>query len=178
MEIWKVIEGFHNYMVSNEGRIYSRKTNSIMKPTPDTKGYLRISFYENGKSRTFKVHRLVAQAFIPNPENLPQVNHKDENKSNNAVSNLEWCTNSYNRNYGTATERTRLANTNCKSTSAPVKCLETGEIFPSLMEAERKTGAKNIFWCCKGKRNTSGGFHWEYAGNVRRIDNRKVVCFE
>lgn len=174
MEEWKDIRGFKNYMISNRGRVYSKKKHMIMKPTPDHKGYLRITFYENEKNNTKKVHRLVAEAFIENTGNLPQVNHRDENKKNNLVENLEWCTNSYNRGYGTATERTRLANLNCKSTSVPVRCIETGEIYPSMQEAERKTGAKNIFWCCVGRRHTSGGFHWEYAGNIRRKDNHKV----
>ena len=175
MEEWRDIKEFENYMISSLGRVYSKKKHMIMKPTPDKKGYLRISFYENGKNNTRKVHRLVVQAFIDNPENLPQVNHKDENKENNSVENLEWCTNSYNRMFGTATERTRMENLNCKSTGVPVRCIETGEIYPSLREAERETGAKNIFWCCIGKRHTSGGLHWEYAGNIRRVDNKKVV---
>lgn len=176
MEEWKNIKGFESYMISNLGRVYSKKRHMIMKPTPDQKGYLRISFYENGRNNTRKVHRLVAEAFIDNPKNLPQVNHKDEDKENNKVDNLEWCTNLYNRGYGTATERTRIANLNCESTSVPVRCIETDEIYPSMQEAARVTGAKNIFWCCVGRRRTSGGFHWEYTGNIRRVDNRKVVA--
>lgn len=175
MEVWRDIVGFEKYMVSNLGRVYSKKSGLILKPGKDKKGYLRISFYENGKSNTRKVHRLVAQAFIANPDNLPQVNHKNEDKTDNSVGNLEWCTNSYNRYYGTATERTKKSNMNCKSTSVPVRCVETGIVYPSIREAARETGAKNIFWCCVGKRQTSKGFHWEYADNLRRIDNRKVI---
>jgi len=175
VEIWKDIAGFENYMISNHGRVYSKKSGLIMKPGKDKKGYLRISFYENGKSNTRKVHRLVAEAFIVNSDNLPQVNHKNEDKSDNSVGNLEWCTNSYNRYYGTATERTQKANMNCKSTSVPVRCIETDTIYPSIREAARDTGAKNIFWCCVGKRQTSNGLHWEYADNIRRVDNRKAA---
>lgn len=175
MEKWRDIVGLENYMVSSMGRIYSKKNNAFMKTTPDTKGYLRVTFYENGRNNTRKVHRLVAEAFLENPDNLPQVNHKNEDKKDNRVDNLEWCTNSYNRHYGTATERTQKSNLNCDSTSVPVRCIETGEIFPSIREAARQTGAKNIFWCCIGKRQTSNGFHWEYADGTRRVDNRKVV---
>lgn len=177
MEIWKEIAGFENYMVSNLGRVYSKKSGLILKPGMDKKGYLRVSFYEHGKSSTYKLHRLVAKAFIENPDDLPQVNHKNEDKTDNRVENLEWCTNSYNRYYGTATERTQKANMNCESTSVPVRCIETDKVYPSIREAARDTGAKNIFWCCIGKRQTSNGLHWEYANNVRRLYNRKVeVC--
>lgn len=177
MEQWKDVAGFENYMISDLGRVYSKKKKMIMKPTPDQKGYLRVTFYENGKNNTRKVHRLVAEAFIANHDNLPQVNHKNEDKIDNSVGNLEWCTNSYNRYYGTATERTQKSNMNCKSTSVPVRCIETDTVYPSIREAARDTGAKNIFWCCIGKRQTSNGLHWEYADNIRRRDNHKaVVC--
>ena len=99
MEQWKDIEGFENYMVSSLGRFYSKKRDKIMKPTPDNKGYLRISFYEYGKSHTKKVHRLVAEAFIENPNNLPQVNHKNEDKLDNRVENLEWVDNGENQKH-------------------------------------------------------------------------------
>lgn len=120
-EIWKDIKGWENlYQVSNIGRIkslrdtvYSHRTKStvrvdrekILKPYTDSKGYLLVDLRKNGKRYTRKVHRIVADVFIPNPENLPQVNHKDENKKNNSVNNLEWCNNKYNATYGTAKKR-------------------------------------------------------------------------
>ena len=103
-EIWKDVVGFERiYQVSNYGKIKSlgNKSNHkdaiIMKPILNYKGYLQINLRKNGKSYHFVVHRLVAQAFIPNPDNLPQVNHIDGNKQNNNVKNLEWCDNSYNQ---------------------------------------------------------------------------------
>ena len=112
-EIWKPIDKYEGYEVSNLGRIKSYKVDKvngiIMKPYKDTKGYLQIDISLDGRKRNNRVHllvhRLVATAFIPNINNLPQVNHKDENKENNRVENLEWCTNEYNINYGTHNER-------------------------------------------------------------------------
>jgi len=123
-EIWKDISGYEGlYQVSNLGRVrsldrlshYIRNGNPeaklfkgrIMKQSHTTDGYLMIYLRKGGKDKYYSVHRLVAQAFIPNPENLPFVNHKDEVKDNNCVDNLEWCTHIYNCNYGTAIERMR-----------------------------------------------------------------------
>lgn len=120
-EVWKDIAGYEGYyQVSNLGRIKSLQTmkyshikkcaiavmrEKILKPYPDTKKYLLVDLKKDGNRDTQKVHRLVAKAFISNENNYPQVNHKDENKQNNCVDNLEWCTNQYNSTYGTAKER-------------------------------------------------------------------------
>ena len=112
-EIWKPIEKYPGYEVSNLGRIKSYKQDKvngkIMKPYACTKGYLQIDISLDGRKRKNRVHlavhRLVAIAFLPNPDDLPEVNHKDENKTNNCVDNLEWCTAKYNNNYGTHKER-------------------------------------------------------------------------
>ena len=113
-EIWKDIKGYKGfYMISSYGRIKSLKRidnnnhfirERILKQG-DNNGYKHVSLSKNGKTKIFKVHRLVAEAFIPNPNNLPQVNHKDENHSNNCVSNLEYCDALYNDNYGTRNKR-------------------------------------------------------------------------
>lgn len=111
-EIWKSF-GYEDYEISNFGRVksykYDKENGRIMKPYRDSKGYLQIDLQLDGRKRHnrkhFVVHILVAQAFLPNPDNLPQVNHKDENKENNCVDNLEWCTNEYNEAYGTRVER-------------------------------------------------------------------------
>lgn len=127
VEKWVNIAGFEDlYQVSNFGRVrsithrqsyidtsgkqYNRlRKGSILKPAPMTKkngkGYLSVTLYRNGEKKTMSVHKLVAQHFIPNPNNLPQINHKDEDVLNNRVDNLEWCTCSYNINYGTANLR-------------------------------------------------------------------------
>ena len=111
-EIWKEIKDYSNYMVSNMGRVKSlnymrtgREKILILKKAGRNKKYFNIILYKDGKPKTFKVHRLVAEAFIPNPENYPCVNHKDENPSNNCVSNLEFCSYEYNNNYGTRNKK-------------------------------------------------------------------------
>lgn len=101
LEEWKQINEYPNYEVSNLGNVrrQTKKGYHLLKPTPNTKGYLRVTLAKNGKAKNFYIHRLVAGAFIPNDSNYPQVNHKDENKQNNNINNLEWCTNRYNTRY-------------------------------------------------------------------------------
>ena len=107
-EDWKDIPGYEGlYAVSNNGRVMNVRSGRILKEHITKFGYKRIGIYKNGVCRMFIVHRLVAQAFLPNPDNLPEVNHKDEDKTNNSVDNLEWCDRSYNNNYGTRKERER-----------------------------------------------------------------------
>ena len=164
-EEWRDIEGYEGlYQVSNLGRVRSLNCRGhkgcigILTPRLDGKGYEMVALYKEGKARNTKVHRLVAQAFIPNPNNLPQVNHKDENKTNNNVKNLEWCTNKYNLNYGTRNKRA------AKTMGKKVVCVATGEIFNGIREASRKYNIdrSDISKCCQGKRKTAGGYKWEY----------------
>ncbi len=153
-EEWRDIEGYEGlYQVSNLGRVKSfnyrgHKGNiGILKPRLDGKKYETIALYKDGKPKYVRIHRLVAQAFIPNPNNLPQVNHKDENKTNNDMKNLEWCTNEYNHNYGTRNKRVS------KALSKKVVCITTGEIFDGIREAGRKynISSGSITECCQGK---------------------------
>ena len=166
-EIWRDIEGYKGlYQVSNMRRVkslgneFSRKE-KILKPQKNTTGYLTIRLHKDGKQKGCLIHRLVAQTFLKNPEEYPVINHIDENKENNAVSNLEWCSVRYNNTYGNRIERVS------KSKSVPVRCVETGEIFSSYKEAHEKTGipACNIGSCARRDeyRYTARRYHWEHV---------------
>jgi hypothetical protein len=157
----------------------------ILKPGVD-KGYLKVNLLKEGKQKQYTVHRLVATAFLPNENNYPYINHKDENPSNNKVDNLEWCTPKYNANYGTLKERKReimkgkyagekhpMYGKQHKEESKkkmserknkPVICITTGEIFKSVKEANEITGINlnNISECCRGKRKTAGKREWKF----------------
>ena len=171
MEEWRDIKGWEGlYQVSNlgnvkslerkvwNGRGYYKTTERILKSFDNGYGYLQVILRKGEKSKTCYVHRLVACAFIPNPQGLPDVNHKDENKENNCVENLEYCTKAYNNNYGTRTEKTIKPVYGINKTSGLI--VE----FSSIMEAERALGINNshIVKCCKGKQKSAGGFYWMY----------------
>lgn len=182
-EIWKDIPDYIGlYQVSNFGRVKSLKRTvignngqafnveeKILSPKRRSKNrkYLAVCLYRNSKTQTESVHRLVASAFISNPDNLPFVNHKDENPNNNEIENLEWCSPYYNNTYGGARERQRLGLINNKKISKPVLQYETNgkyiATYPSTMEARRQTGAYHIPEVCNGKREMAGGYVWKYA---------------
>lgn len=176
MEEWKSIIGFEGlYEVSNLGRVRSlwdgrhqTHRTKILKPIKMNSGYLCVGLHKNGEEKKFLVHRLVAEAFIPNPLNKPQVNHKTEDKTQNSVDCLEWCTNEYNQNYGTRNERVSKARINNSKISKPVLQLtKNGELvaeYPSTREAERQTviDPSSISKCCNGKQNSAGGYVWKY----------------
>lgn len=168
MEIWKDIEGYEGlYQVSNEGRVKSLRNNKILKPS-NLEKYPIVIFSVDGKRFGKKVHRLVAEAFIPNPQNLPQVNHKDENKTNNNVQNLEWCDQNYNNHFGTKYERQAAAQTNRADCSKPLYQYDLNGVlintYPSVHEAARQLGIKKqgILSVCSGKRKTYKGYRWSY----------------
>lgn len=160
--IWCPIKDFEDlYEVSNTGEVRSLCGRyghlRHLKQGIGSRGYLNVTLCRKGKQKTVNVHRLVAEAFIPNPDNLPCVNHKDEDKTNNIVSNLEWCSYYRNNTYGQ-----RLTKSAAKLSQA-VRCIETGQIFSSAYAAQRETGIRqsNIWKCCHGERNIAGGYHWE-----------------
>ena len=176
-EIWRDVKDYDGlYLVSNLGRVKSlnyRRTGreEILKPSMNTCGYLFVDLSKYGKQKAFLVHRLVAEAFIPNPENLQQINHKDEDKTNNCVWNLECCDYQYNNNYGTHNKRSAEARTNGKCSKRVLQInKDTGEVIRewiSLSEVYRQLGylQENISKCCLGKPhfNTAYGFKWKYA---------------
>lgn len=152
-------KGYTDYFIDEYGNVYSLKTHKYLNQEKGKDGYYYVQLCEGGKRKKASVHRLVAQTFIDNPCDLPVVNHKDENRENNFVDNLEWCTEKYNTNYGNA--RIKQAQSIIKA----VVCIETGEVFLSQKSAETKIGKcyKHICDCCKGKKQTCGGYHWRYA---------------
>lgn len=161
-EVWKDIKGYEGkYKISNLGNVKSVKKQIILKPIIHKKGYLRVALYKKNKSKRYLIHRLVAEAFIENPNNYMEINHKDENKQNNNVSNLEWCSRSYNVNYGTRN----------KSTSKNINQYDMQGNFikkwESIKEVERQLGINNahICQCCKQNERykTAGGYIWRYA---------------
>lgn len=184
-EIWRDVIGYEGlYQVSNKGRVkciqgkYNGHLMSVIKHTGD---YFVVSLRKNKNRKQFKIHRLVAQAFIPNPDNLPQINHKDEDKANNSVENLEWCTAKYNVNYGTRGKRSgnkikqRISTESefaarwrnqaringAKTTSKKVLCVELDKIFNTLREAGdfiEKNNYKHVLigYCCRGTLTSSG----------------------
>ena len=166
VELWKDIAGYENlYQVSNLGNVVSLKHKKpfILKPQKDDKGYLRVVLRIFNKTPKWCfVHRLVAKAFIENPNNYPIINHKDENPLNNNVENLEWCSYQYNINYGTAIER------RAKKRSIPILQFDKNGIllneYQGISDAARKTGinAGGICSVCKGKLKSAGGYAWKY----------------
>ena len=183
VEVWKDIEGYEGlYQVSDLGRVRSldrvvrganaystdytiRLKGRILNKGTALNGYQFVVLSKEGKHKHATVHRLVAEAFIPNPDNLPEINHKDENKANNVVSNLEWCDRSYNVNYGTSLE---------KRSRKCFKCIEQLTLdgqhvayYESVAELVRQSNGKykanNIYMAARGDNESSYGYRWRYV---------------
>lgn len=161
MELWKNIVGFDGYQVSSWGRVKSYKTyksGKMLKIRINDRGYSVVPLRKNGKKFLKTVHRLVLENFNPIKNmNQLEVNHKDENKQNNSLDNLEWMTHIQNVNYGTAKLR------KSKSQSEKVICIDTGIVYDSMRIASETTGINygNISSACNHRIKTAGGYHWE-----------------
>lgn len=156
-EEWRDIKDYEGYQCSNLGRFRSEK--KILKPILHINGYTQINLYKNGVGKTFRTHRVIAETFIPNPDNLPEVNHINEDKTDNRVENLEWCSSKYNVNYGSRTQK-------CHK---PVKQYTMdGEFvkeWQSIIDVENQMGYhhSNINKCCRNVKQSAYGFKWCYA---------------
>ena len=164
-EIWKVMKEHKDYEVSNLGRIRTIKTQRIRKPSLHYKGYYQIIVYIDKKPKCFYVHRIVANNFLENPNNLPEINHKNEIKTDNRVENLEYCDTIYNNNYGTRTSR--ILNTKkdtFKSIIQKDKNDNVIKIWNNIIEIQNKTNFNkhNIYKCCEKKNKFAYGYKWEY----------------
>ena len=168
-EVWKFIDD--KYQISNYGnfrRIYKNRIRKI-KLYENSNGYLKVKIYNHCKYKHKTVHRLVAQAFIPNPNNYPVINHKDCNKHNNRVENLEWCTYKYNSTH--AKKNGRLKNNIALAIEASKKPIIQYDVkgnlikkWNSITEASKnlKIELSNISHACKGERKSAGGYRWKY----------------
>ena len=152
----KPIKDYPGYYVSTDGKIYSEKTGVMiaLKPQIKKNGYLQVGLHNKPSHRYVTVHRLVAEAFIPNPNNLPEVNHKDEDKTNNRVNNLEWCTGGYNSRYGSRISR--ISNTVCCD--------------KNFSRKDNTTGRKGVF------KNSKSNTYWvriagKYIGSYKTFED-------
>ena len=173
-EQWRPVKGYEGlYEVSSLGRVKSLNYNrtgveKILKPGM-TSGYLQVGLYKDGEVKHFYVHRLVAEAFLPNPEGLTEVNHKDENKENNVVGNIEWASRLYNNNYGTRNKRAAAANSKPVEASRFSDFREICLKFSSTQEAGRNGFTQQcVSACCNGCFNREGNnnykkLYWRFA---------------
>ena len=156
----KDIKGYEGlYAVTSCGRVWSYKNKKFLSPRVRKDGYLDINLYKGGEKKIFLVHQLIAETYIPNPENKPTVNHLDEIKNHNYVNNLTWSTMAEQNAHGTRLQRF------AESRKRAVYCIELDKVFPSAKEAAEefkinKTGISN---CLHGRQKTAGGYHWQFA---------------
>lgn len=171
-ETWKSVSGFDGYEISDRGRVRSFRRNNgqgrILKTETSDRGYKQVSLYKDGKQHQKSIHRLVAEAFIDNPEEKETVNHKDCDKTNNCVSNLEWMSKSENVRHAydnglNENVKRRLGEGRSK-THPPVRVIETGKIYQSQRALARDLGLieQCVSRCLRKWSGSSGGYHFEY----------------
>lgn len=170
--MYKEIKEAPGYSIYDDGRVWSEKQQKFLSISLDEKGYQKASLWVNNKVKTIKIHRLVAKYFIPNPYNYKEVNHKDEDKTNNHVENLEWCDRKYNVNYGHRSKKTSQSLLNNRQSKRVLQYDKNGNFikeYPSLYEAARQLGKdsthgeQNISMCARGKTKTAYGYVWKFA---------------
>lgn len=158
--IIKDISGYEGlYQVTEDGQVWSIRRKIFLKQQTDKDGYKCVNLYKDGTYKKFFVHRLVAMAFVPNPDDKLTVNHLDERKDNNHYTNLAWATMKEQNSHGTRSKRVAEAN------QRPVRCIETGVVYPSIKAAAEATGSwpPSISKVCQKKSCTHKGYHWEYV---------------
>jgi len=175
METWKDVEGYEGiYQVSNTGKVRNIIKCRPVKTKKNNRDYVQIRLYKNGEVEHWLLHRLVAKHFIDNPESLPQVNHKDEDKDNNNYTNLEWCDNTYNRHYGTGIARMAMNHDYEKMARRLYKPIHQYDkegnhikrwesIQSASLHLAGKKDAGAISACLRGKNKTAYGYVWKYA---------------
>lgn len=196
-EIWKDIDGYEDYyQISSLGNVRSKKRmvickngskhfyeSRVIKHMYSHKGYVVVALSKGSITKEYRVHRLVAIAFLANPLQYEQVNHKDEDKSNNTVENLEWCDVQYNTHYGTRVQRIASKNLNDPSRSKEVAMYDKTGVFlkkyPSLCEARRDTNISDrlISSCCRGYRKSAKGYIFAYANEGLVKQQKRYRCF-
>ncbi len=159
-EIWKTIEEYPDYMISNVGRVYSNRSHKMLKSSLDPKGYPRVSLGQNMRWTTCAIHRLVVFAFVDGYFEGAEVNHKDGIKTNNKYSNLEWVTNKDNMRHASTTGLM----------ARRIRIIETGDIFMYLSSCARYIDGKedSILKCLNGTQKSHKGFHFEYINKGLR----------
>lgn len=178
---YKYIEGYEgHYMIDPYGNVFSLKRGKIMIPCKSNNGYMQVHLTKDGVTKSHKIHRLVAQSFIPNPRNLPQVNHIDENKSNNTAWNLEWCTQTYNLNYNDGQKR-RAKSRDYEEISKKRSYVQSKEVTQydldgrvvaiwrnAYVAEEHGYNRTMINQCCLGNKKSHKGYIWKYTDGIEK----------
>ena len=164
MEQWKQIEDYEHYEVSTEGRVKNKK-GEILKARKNEHGYLYVSLWKNNKGKNFRVNRLVAIAFIPNPNNYTDVNHINEDKTDNRVENLEWLPHGENIKHGTLQQKKEEKLKGNTYHNTPVRCIETGQEFESVKQASEWLNVRptSLTKHLRGQRKSIKKYHFEYV---------------